>query len=73
MPDVGSQSYFSQAPDRFSDEGVLLGSKTLLGDELIKSLNSAARCSQAPCWNGFERLEILGEGSYGKIYKVREI
>lgn len=40
---------------------------------MIKSLNSAAKCSQAPCWDGFERLEILGEGSYGKIYKVREL
>ena len=25
-----------------------------------------------PSWDNFEVLEILGEGSYGKIFKVRE-
>lgn len=40
---------------------------------MLKSLNSAAQGSQAPYWDGYERLEVLGEGSYGKIYKVREL
>ena len=25
-----------------------------------------------PTWQDYEGLEVLGEGSYGKIYKVRE-
>jgi len=27
---------------------------------------------EEPKWQEYEEIEVLGEGSYGKIYKVRE-
>lgn len=44
-----------------------------MGDELLQSLNSVIKEKMVQGWDEYEKLEELGEGSYGKIYKVREI
>jgi len=28
--------------------------------------------TESPQWDNYESLEVIGEGSYGKIFKVRE-
>ena len=43
------------------------------GEQLLKSITSAANGQKyAPCWDEYDTIGCLGEGSYGKIYKVRE-
>ena len=60
-------------PDLF-----LLDAKT--PSEILLQINNTLRSSEAndweegdhaPCWSDYEILEVLGEGSYGKIFKVR--
>jgi hypothetical protein len=46
--------------------------KSSFGEQLLMSITSGNGQNYAPCWDEYETLEELGEGSYGKIYKVRE-
>ena len=51
------------------DNKDVLNSLSLLNSRAIKLQNDF---ESMPSWDNYEPLECLGEGSYGKIFKVRE-
>jgi serine/threonine protein kinase len=51
------------------DNKDVLNSLSLLNSRAIKLQNDL---ESMPSWDNYEPLECLGEGSYGKIFKVRE-
>ena len=56
-------------------EGLLFADKSPLFDDAseVEQLNTpSAGVNNEPCWEDYLVEDTLGEGSYGKIYKVRE-
>ena len=64
--------------DQEEDDDLLNMSGDLLLDEKTPDLQSIDKYNQnnlvtdSPQWDNYENLEVIGEGSYGKIFKVRE-
>jgi hypothetical protein len=66
----------SESSDLFllNEETPNNSSLLLINDSIMskENIDDLQMFRALPSWNDFDELEVLGQGSYGKIYKVRE-